>query len=143
MKNIIFALGFLLFVSSESFAAIGVKDAYVPYDLKTTAYTTSNTLLSAVTATGAGTKWNLQVPMNNHMCTATWGGTAPTNIIFTIDGSEDGTNFAALATVTMTESPYIFHISKPSVLYIRSTYSSKSSGDTTTSLTVTCTSGGN
>lgn len=114
-------------------------------------YSGSYTLLNAVTATGAGTAQSFtkineltvnRVPVSKHMCTATWGGTTPTSIAFDVEGSEDGTNYGDLATVTMTASPTVFHIEKQSVTYIRGNYNSKVGGDGTTSLTLTCTSGG-
>lgn len=103
-----------------------------------------NVLAKALTALGeSSTIIQLGTPTENHMCTATWTGTAPSGMVFQVEGSEDGVNFAALATVSMSASPTIFHIKKPAVLYLRVNLVSITGGDSTTGLTLTCTSGGN
>lgn len=111
-------------------------------------HTQSYTLLSAVTGTGAGTASTFtylgraNVPISKHMCTGTWGGTAnPTQVVFTLDCAEDGANYAACASVTMTASPTIFHVDKPGVVGVRGNVTSFTGG-TAPTFTLTCTSGG-
>lgn len=145
MKKLIVILAVLLTASMSQAANISVREA------PTGAYTSSYVLLSSVTATGAGTSYSFApgggdafgiVPIASHTCTSTWNGTAPTNIVFNIECSEDGTNFGTCAAVTMTASPTITHIADKPIRYIRGNYVSKSGGSTDTKLTLTCTSGG-
>ena len=95
------------------------------------------TLLSAVTATGAGSATNLLRPLKRFSVTVTWSGTAPTNTVVSLDGSEDGTNFAALSTQTITASGTIFHVDVKPVIALKGNFVSKSGGDGTTAVTIT------
>lgn len=142
MKKFIIAIAMVV-LATYGFAAetIQVKtvdgsDPYMNSYRLFSAVSTSNT-------TSTGPAKFLQMPISKHMCTGTWAGTVPTSLIFTVDGSEDGANFVPLATVTMTSSPYVFHIDKPSIVYTRGTTSTSVGGDNTTKFTLTCTSGGN
>jgi len=103
----------------------------------------NNTLLSAVIVTGAGTAKDLGFTTSQHTCLAAWGGTAPTDLTFNVEGSIDNSTFEALYSATMTATPVMTHVVNKPVRYIRGNYVSKSDGDATTSITITCTSGGN
>lgn len=101
------------------------------------------TLLSAKTATGAGTAEPMKVPLSDFTCHVTWGGTAPTNTVVTLEGSIDNTTYATLSTMTITASGTMWHIANKPVNYIRGNYVSKSGGDGTTAVTLICIAGGN
>lgn len=104
-----------------------------------------NTLLSGVTATGAGAVTDLGAPVSQHACTVTIGGTAPTSVTVGLYGSQDGINFQLLGTQqVITTSGTIFQIlNSPGIRYILGNYVSKVGGDGTTSVTLSVTSGGN
>lgn len=99
---------------------------------------TPDTLLSAVTATGSGTAVDIGKPYPLFTCAVTWGGTAPTNTVVALEGSIDGTTYAALQTVTVTATGTIFHVADKPVMYYRGNYVSKSGGDATTAVTMKC-----
>lgn len=98
------------------------------------------TLLNAVTATGTGETLDLVAYSDEFTCVVTWGGTTPTNTIVALQGSLDGTTFAALTTQTITATGQMFHVADKFVRYIRGNYVSKSVGDATTSVTLKCSS---
>jgi hypothetical protein len=139
MKKILFVMCLLAIVSLAYAATYTVEVKNTDGGI---AYTNSTKLLRAVTATGTGNIFWLQVPMSKHMCTVTWGGTVPTDTYVILEGGQDGTNLVSLASTTITASPTSFHIDKPSITHIRGNYVSKTDGDGTTSVTLTCTSGG-
>lgn len=101
-----------------------------------------NTMLAAVTATGAGTAIDLNQQADKFRCDMQWGGTVPTNVVWALEGSIDGTNYAALHTETSTASPAAFSVYFKPARWIRGNYVSKSNGDATTTVTVTCGAGG-
>jgi len=95
----------------------------------------SQTLLSAATATGAGTALDLSTVVSSFTHMITWGGTVPTNTVVRLEGSIDGTNWATLDSQTVTLTNSIYFITGKPVRYIRGNYVSKSGGDATTSVT--------
>ncbi len=109
-------------------------------------YTPPLTLLNAVTSTGLGSEIDFGIHSGKWACIATWGGTAPTNIVIGIhltdvSGSYDITNYDA--SPTMTASPWKFYIANKPARYAKGNYVSKTAGDGTTSLTLKCSAGGN
>jgi hypothetical protein len=138
----------LTMFSANAPAADVVVDLYT---IGGVAFTNSYSLLTAVTTTGTTgdaryfKKYHSgepAVPISKHMFTAIWSGVTPSNLVFTINCSQNGTNYGTCASVTMTESPTIIHMDKPGVTYVSSTLVSRSNGSTNTAITVTGTSGG-
>ena len=103
----------------------------------------TNTLLSAVTATGQGTAVDLGGHASSHTCIVTTSGTAPTTIVFSLWGSIDNSLFVTTGSNTYTiataASQIVFITGKP-VRYLKGSYDSKTGGDGTTAVTMTCTS---
>ena len=102
----------------------------------------TNTLLSAATTPADGTAIDLGYAADKFTCTMTWGGTVPTNVVWALKGSIDGVNFATLATQTSTASPDTFHVVFKPVRWIQGSYVSKSGGDATTAVSISCLAGG-
>ncbi len=99
------------------------------------------TLLSAKTATGAGTEFELLRSACQFSCTATWGGTAPTSITFWVQLTDETTVYdttTGAAVLTMSASPYRFDMLDRAGKFIRGNYVSKVGGDGTTSITLKC-----
>ena len=142
MKKMIVLAGLLLALLVPGISSAGIVVMHDSFPA-----TESYTLFSAVTATGAGTAQCLvwrgyTMPTQNHNCTATWSGTAPTNIVFNVNCGESATKIGNCSTQTMTASPWVFQLNKPATVCMQGDYVSKSGGDGTTALTLTCTSGG-
>lgn len=95
----------------------------------------AQTLLNAVTATGAGEALDLSSVVTNFTHMVTWGGTVPTNTVVRLEGSIDGVNWATLDSQTVTATNSIYFVTGKPVRYIRGNYVSKSGGDGTTSVT--------
>lgn len=127
-------------------------------------FTKSYSLLSAVTATGTSGSAKtfsmigdnlcrtgnllseMCIPLEKHMCTATLVSVpSATNMVFSIDLSEDGTNYSTPytvysgATVTMTSSSAEIWIEK-ATRYIRATPLVYTGASTTWTFSVSCTS---
>lgn len=147
MKRMLSVLLLIALTAAAAYATTLAPAQLVPLDAngKITALKpeASNTLLSAVTSTGTGTAKDLGYTVGQHTCVAAWGGTAPTDITFYVEGSIDNSTFVTLYSATMTASPVMTHIVYKPVRYLRGNYVSKTGGNGTTSLTITCTSGGN
>lgn len=142
MRKFILAIALFSTLAIPSIVSAATTTAQLRY-VESVPFTVNNFLLSSVTSTGASsTTINLQLPMSKHMCSVTWGGTVPTSITISVDGSMNNSSFASLASVTVTESPTIFHIDKPGVMYLRGNYVTRVGGDATTSVTLECSSGG-
>ncbi len=140
MRRILFAVLVisLLLVSNSSAGHLSSRGA--PYLLEAT-----NTLLSAVTATGVGSSIDLGGNASKHTCTVTWGGTVPTSTLINIWGSVDNTFPATSTTLYLTQqnvtaTKRTFHIVNKPVRYLLGEYVSKVAGDDTTSVTIVCTS---
>jgi len=95
----------------------------------------AQTLLNAVTTTGAGSTLDLSTVTKDFTHMITWGGTAPTNTVVRLEGSIDGVNWATLDSQTVTATNSIYFVTGKPVRYIRGNYVSKSGGDGTTSVT--------
>ena len=130
MKRILIAICLVVFLLVGSASA--QEPSYGPF-----------TLLSAVTATGAGTALDLGFLTAKSTCHVTWSGTAPTNTVVALEGSINNSTYAALATVTVTATGTMWHMVNKPVRYLRGNYVSKSGGDGTTAVTMICTAGGN
>ncbi len=99
------------------------------------------TLLNAVTTDAtAGTEVVLLYAANKFACTATWGGTVPTNISFLVQLSDESGVYDATgdAAITMTASPTRFYIVNKAGKYLRGYRVGKSGGAADTSITLKC-----
>ena len=139
MKKLTFALAILLLLTGVSFAA-GLGDSPRYNNAWPSA---TNTLLS-VAGISNGSAIDLGSPVSQHACTVSWSGTAPTNVVVALYGSQDGTDFQNISgDQTITTSPTIFMVTgTPGIQWIYGRFKSKSGGDTTTKVTMICTSGG-
>jgi len=100
-------------------------------------------LLNAVTSTGIGSEVDTGRIYGKWHCTVTWGGTAPTNVVVSVlfadySGGEDASGLGITAQ-TITASPTVLEITNYYGRYIQGNYISKSAGDATTSVTLSCT----
>jgi hypothetical protein len=100
------------------------------------------TLLNAVVSTGIGTEVDLGRMYGKFICTVTWSGTAPTNTVVSVlfsdkSGVYDSTGLGIPAQ-TVTASPTVFQITSYYGRYLKGNYVSKSAGDGTTAVTITC-----
>lgn len=100
--------------------------------------TTYVTMLNAATATGAGTVYSSAGETGLFTCNGVWGVYQPTNMVYTIEGSIDGTVWGTLATITQTSTENTFHVADKPVPLIRANYVSRTGGSTITTLTVKC-----
>ena len=131
MRRLILVIGFLLIMTGVVMAQ---------------EFTPPMVLLNAVTSTGYGSEVNFGIHSGKYSCTVVLGGTAPTNVVVQLHladstGIYDTTNYDAQQTVT--SSPWKFYVVNKGGKYIKGNYVSKSGGDATTSVTLTCVAGGN
>ena len=143
MKKLFLAVALVMVICSGVYAADAVWIPSTGEQPTIRIATDAITLLSAVTATGTGTAYDLKYATSQSTCTVTWGGTTPTNTVVALEGSIDNSTYAALATVTVTATGTMWHTVNKPVRYIRGNYVSKSGGDGTTAVTMVCVAGGN
>lgn len=128
MKKASLAILLILFVLSSAFAASVYTSSLDNYPL-----------LAKTSTTGASTFIaDFGMGYDEFTCVVTWSGTTPVDTTVALEGSLDGTTFAALSTQTITTTGTMFHVVDKYVRYVRGNYVSKTGGDATTAVTMSC-----
>jgi hypothetical protein len=115
---------YLALAASLLFSALAVSQP-----LTYTSYS-SQTLLAAVTVTGAGTTRQPGFAYKNHTWNTVITG-SPTTVSVTLEGSIDGTNWFVLDTSTSTSNE-MRHVTNKPVTYLRANLGTLSGGSTPT-----------
>jgi len=128
MKKIFLSLVLVLFMASVA----GAADKGF-YSRNTPPYTALHTLSTwaSVTTGQTGTAVDLGMPFSTITCMTTQGSGTATEIVITLAGSLDGTNYMTIKTVTSGSWPNIQTTNAAAavpVLYIKATYTSVTGG---------------